>query len=240
MTNDAPRSRGFFAPHRQVFGPAVLRRLRASFYELTAGSSQDATSERELRAMARGEGSDTLRLRQRWFDVWRTPSPDLLEMVRPFTWVIFPPQVRHVSSTSHFVPWHQDTAYISLLGPLRHTRIVTCHIPLDDEPARRSTLQFTRAPQSELTHQPRDGFAAGLDIAPEDVVHFELSLGDCLFFGDHAVHRTYTPPGALIDRRSLEFRLIDPEDSIANKDYFDIELGTFRRRDGPMPEKLPL
>ena len=85
----------------------------------------------------------------------------------------------------------------------------------------------------ELPHEARDGFGAGLaDIPESDLVHYGLTLGDALVFGDLALHRTWVPPGAIVERRSLEFRLTRPEDSIADKDYFDVRAGEFVRRDG--------
>jgi hypothetical protein len=217
----------------------MLKQLRRLFDEIAAASRLTAETDRERQSVARGEGSDSLRLRRRWFDVWADPDPHLLASVRPYTWVIFPPQVRHISASHHHVPWHQDAGYIRLLGPRRHRKVLSCFVPLDDDPDNRSTLQFCRSVQSELAHIPRAGFAAGLDMRPSDVVHFDLSLGDCLLFGDLVVHRTFTPEGALTDRRSLEFRLIDPRDAIPDKDYFDIERQAFTRADGSVPTNLP-
>jgi len=63
-------------------------------------------------------------------------------------------------------------------------------------------------------------------------VHFDLTLGDALVFGDLTIHRTFLPPGATVERRSLEFRLVRPDEAIADKDYFDLDSGLFVRTDG--------
>jgi hypothetical protein len=63
-------------------------------------------------------------------------------------------------------------------------------------------------------------------------VHFHLRLGDALVFGDLAVHRTFIPLAATVERRSLEFRLVRRSDAIEAKDYFDVDSGLFVRTDG--------
>ena len=85
----------------------------------------------------------------------------------------------------------------------------------------------------ELDHVPGKGFGATLsDVNFSKLEHYELELGDCLIFGDLAVHRTFMPPGGMIERESLEFRLVRPDDALDIKDYFDIQAGGFVRTDG--------
>ena len=64
----------------------------------------------------------------------------------------------------------------------------------------------------------------------QDVFHFDLALGDALVFGDLALHRTFTPKGAHVERRSLEFRLIMPESARLGLDYFDLENVAFVKK----------
>ena len=214
-----------------LFRPEQLRALRARLDD--RAGSQAAEGERERAALARGESSDALRKDPAWYQVWRDPDARLLEAIRPFTWVVYPVQVRIVRALTHRVPWHQDIGYQQLLATRGHERIVTCFIPLDEDPANRTTLEFARMETGALVHEPADGFGAGLPRRSfEQTDSYRLALGDCLFFGDLAVHRTFVPPGANVERRSLEFRLVEPGDSLAEKDYFDIERGLFVRKDG--------
>ena len=223
-----------FVEHAKCLFPVeILRGLRQYLDTIQEERLAAAPTEREKAAVQRGETTDALRMDPRWFDAWRKPGAQLLKKVRPFTWVVFPPQVRIVREVSHLVPWHQDIAYQKNLGPRAHRQVFTCFVPLDEDPARRTTLQFALDRVSELRHAPMEGFGAGLQQAKfSKVEHYELSLGDCLLFGDWAPHRTYVPPDANVERRSLEFRLIQPRDALKDKDYFDIESGYFVRADG--------
>ena len=220
-----------------LFDPSLLSDLRAHLDAGCAGWEEEARTDRERRAVARGESPDAVRLDPRWYDVWRRPPRALLEAIRPMTWVVFPVQVRRVRAGAHFVPWHQDVAYQKLLGARGHRRHITCFLPLEPEPRLASTIQFATRAFPELPHEAPGGFGAGLDgIDIDDVEHHELALGDALLFGDLVLHRTYTPPSASVERRSLEFRLVTPEDALAFKDYFDVESGWFVRTDGSRRE----
>jgi hypothetical protein len=92
-------------------------------------------------------------------------------------------------------------------------------------------VEFWRTRMTEAPHATRDGFGAGLELAPHDAerAHFALELGDALVFGDLVPHRTFFPAGALPERRSLEFRLVRPEDALDGKDYFDLTRTAFTR-----------
>jgi hypothetical protein len=229
-TSDPRRS---FRHAPGLFDPEVLRRLRRYLDEIEPQRQAQAASPREAKAIARGESSDALRLDPRWFDAWRAPKAALFEAIGPYGWVVYPPQVRLVRALSHRVPWHQDAGYQRLLGPRAHLHHITCFVPIDDDPGNRTTLQFARLTLDELPHASRDGFGAGVAEIPEsELVAFDLALGDGLVFGDLALHRTWVPPGACVERRSLEFRLVRPQDSIPDKDYFDVRAGEFVRRDG--------
>ena len=216
---------------RAIFDPDALRALRHYLDTLAATRLAHGASEREQHAIARGESSDALRLDPSWFDAFRNPSRALLDAIGAHHWVAYPPQVRIVRRASHLVPWHQDVGYQRLLGARAHSRHITCFVPLDEDPQRRPSIEFALTSATELEHVARDGFGAGLDAAPPgERVAYALALGDALVFGDLVPHRTIVPDPARAERRSLEFRLVRPEDAVLDKDYFDVRAGTFVRR----------
>ena len=59
--------------------------------------------------------------------------------------------------------------------------------------------------------------------AKSDSFNFNLERGDALVFGDHTIHRTFTPPAKRVDRMSLEFRLIKEVDKLPDRDYFSLK-----------------
>lgn len=227
-------SRCYIEHANNVFSADTLRALRnylANIWDTRMAMTQ---TEHERRVVDSGVTSDAIRLDPIWFDAWRNADPARLAKFSPFRWVAYPPQVRFVRDhQKHLVPWHQDIGYQKLLGPKAHTRVITCFVPLDDNPSNRSTIQFAHGEYPEMSHKPVGAHGAGIDdVVRARLVHYQLSLGDCLIFGDHAVHRTYVPEEATVERHSLEFRLIDPANALDNKDYFDIDSGLFVRKDG--------
>jgi hypothetical protein len=229
-----PDDRCFLDHVRGMFPRTKMQALRDHFLKVEEARGRHAASEREQKALLRGETSDAMRMEDLWYDLWRDPAPAILDAIRPFTWVLFPAQVRHVrAAVSHEVPWHQDIGYMRLHGARAHRQIITCFVPMEPDPSKCTTLQFSRDRTGELVHGSMNGFGAGLDGSRfNDLVHFDLAFGDALVFGDLVLHRTYTPPGAAVERRSFEFRLIRPEHALDNKDYFDVERGAFVRTDG--------
>jgi hypothetical protein len=216
-----------------LFDPKLLKELRDYYSENEAKQADLLLSEREVKALSIGATADALRMDPRWFDVWRDPNYRILEHLGAYTWVIFPPQVRHIREIPHLVPWHQDAGYQKLIELGGHEKLITCWIPFDDEPRHHSTLQFCRDELPELEHQAFGSHGAGIELPNcMNVEHWALDLGDCLFFGHLAAHRTYVPPGAVVERHSFEFRLVRPNDAIDRKDYFDIKSGVFVRTDG--------
>lgn len=216
----------------RMFDPAVVHRLRAYLDQVHAERQALARSEREAAIARQGAGSDALRMDRAWFDLWRHPTARLREAVGPFCWIIFPPVVRVMTRADQRVPWHQDLAYQRLLGARGHERIITCFVPLDDDPARRPTVEFCASEERELEHHGEGIFAAGLTGEFPAGRHFLLRQGDALVFGDMALHRTYSPPDGPPERASLEFRLTRPEDARPGKDYFEIASGQIARTDG--------
>jgi hypothetical protein len=168
-----------------------------------------------------------------WFDLWRDLPPVSRDRLGPYVWVIFPPQLRHIRTREHLVPWHQDLAYQRLLGTRAHRQVVTCFVPLEHEPDRVSGLEFADDADGILLHEAEGAHGASIPSPGfERIRRFSLNCGDVLLFGDHAPHRTVPGPDGTIDRRSFEFRLIEPADAIDGKDYFDIRRGRFIRTDG--------
>ena len=121
----AMQSRTFVEHVRGMFQPALLRDLRRYLNAIDAERPADAQTDREKAAINRGESSEALRMDVRWYDVWRNATPHMLDAVRPYTWVVFPPQVRIVREIPHSVPWHQDIGYQKLLGPRAHRQVIT-------------------------------------------------------------------------------------------------------------------
>ena len=231
--NDSARNR--VAHVRAAIAAEQLRAIRTYLEQVSAQRQAQAGTDRERIAIARGEGSDALRLDPTWMDAFRNPSRTLLDALGDATWVAFPPQVRSVAASHHLVPWHQDVAYQRLLGPRGHDRHVTCFVPLDEDPAPRPTVEFVVGQFDELAHGEAAGFGAGLpDAPPGPHALFQLTLGDALVFGDLVPHRSFVPDPSRPERRSLEFRIVRPCDAVAGKDYFDILSGTFTRRSPAM------
>jgi hypothetical protein len=235
-------NRVFVKQVKGLFKPELLTMLREKVSDLGNKQSRESISEREKNAVERGESTDTLRMQTTWYDVWKDPVARsiLLDAIAPFTYVIYPVQVRHVRKAhQHHVPWHQDIAYIRLLGKRSHLQVITCFIPLEAEPAKCTTIQYAfdnhENPDHVYKHTPLEGFGAGIaDLDFKNVKHFDLELGDALIFGDHTLHRTYLPENCNVERRSLEFRLVLPEHAICDKDYFDIKSLAFVRFDADM------
>ena len=149
--------------------------------------------------------------------------------MRPFTRLIFPLQIRHILRVDQRVPWHQDIGYQVLRGDRAQIQVITCFVPVDPDPTSVPTVEFAVGEFPALAHEAFGDHGATLKISEiPDTVHFELSCGDALVFGDHAPHQTYVPSHlANRDRWSFEYRLVMPEDCLAGSDYFDIEEGIF-------------
>jgi hypothetical protein len=218
---------------RGVFDRTVLAATLAHYDAIEAERQAIIQSERDASKRRIGAATDALRFDPRWYDLWRDPK--LAGVFHPFTWVTFPVQLRHVERPDHLVPWHQDVAYMSLL-PRRHARIVTCFIPLELEPARVSTLEFAVDRYEPLAHRPVGDYGAVTAEPPGEKVRFDLVSGDAVVFGDHVPHRSIAAIDGRLDRRSFEFRLVMPDEALADKDYFDITRGLFTRTDGSKRE----
>lgn len=239
------KGRAFVRQLIGTFNPDILTNLRDRLDHFERLETSSPLSQREHFAQKRGELNDYGRMQDFWWDVWRKPlsKPNLTKILEPFTWVVFPPNVRSIKrSAGQRTPWHQDAGFIKLLPPERqHSKIITVFLPLEEDPSSHTTLEFSLEnidSPTELTHEPKDDFGAGLNCDPKDRFHHKLSLGDALVFGDLTLHRTFTPPNCRLERRSLEFRLCIPSDGLREKDYFDITSGMFVTIDGSQKERL--
>lgn len=224
-----------FAVHvPAAFDPGCLRDVRTFMDSVEEPLNRRPETNHERSIIASGASSNKLRSMPEWFSVWRTTSIAMSMFLDRWRWAAFPPIVRHVKKTEHFVPWHQDAAYQRILGPRGHRKVITCFVPLDEEPFERSTIQFDLNPKNiKIPHIPIGLHGAGIpDHRPTKIGKFDLDLGDALIFGDLAIHRTFAPPNCDDERRSLEFRIVNPENSIDQKDYYDVVRGTYVRKDG--------
>jgi hypothetical protein len=158
----------------------------------------------------------------------------LCQVFDPYTYIIFPAQIRELKADSNPVPWHQDSGYQKAMGPRAHSRVITCFLPLNADASRRATLEFALDVHGHLDHKSTELFRAILD--GDDFrrrEYYILEQGDALVFGDCVPHRTFTPPGAIQERTTIEYRLIRPEDALPDKDYFDCRTATFVTTSGP-------
>ena len=236
---EAKKSPWFLKHGRGMFEPEVLRGLRKYFSAREGEQYAGPLTERQKAAQKIGVASDALRMEPIWFDAWRNPTEHTWDTIGPYSWIISPPQVRHMRGAPALVPWHQDMADQRLLGPRAHKELITCWVPLDEEPSGRVTLQFCLDEIPEMEHLSMGAHGVVVETLESDnLALFELELGDCLLFGALTPHRTYVPPEAPVDRHSFEFRLIRPEEALDTKDYFDVGTGLFVRKDGSTRERI--
>ena len=201
---------------QNAFDPNKLREV--ANHLSTRFSGQHPGSAREQKRVFQGVATDEVRFDPKWNEVWERASETLLAVLANHLFVIYPNQMRFICMPRHLVPWHQDSMYVKSKGmPL------TCFVPLDDDPANRSTLMFAEWDGGEIPHAPEDKYGGyELDQQFTDTEYFNLSLGDCLVFGDLCPHKTFVPQGCNISRRSLEFRLLGEDQLQAGHDYFSI------------------
>lgn len=220
--NDGIVSRNFFGHFKNVFDPQLIRTLRDEAVSYNDEDHLKSAKESSALKKDMGLATDITRLRMRWFDLWRS-AKRLPEIFGPYQWIIYPIQIRLLETEAQMVPWHQDAGYQKRMGARAHPRVVTCFIPLEDEPSKYATLAFAKKASGELEHNQVSFHGAVLKEKSFDFTYFNLDLGDCLVFGDHAIHQTYLPPGATLKRRTFEVRHVAPAEALLDKDYFDLE-----------------
>jgi hypothetical protein len=232
-----PNDRHYLAHAKGLFSPESIDMVYRHFEAIEQTRQTELRSTTDEQRVRIGAATDALRLDDMWYEPWRQFAPESLERNRPFTWVLFPVQLRHVTVINHLVPWHQDIGYVRRMQRI-HARLVTCFVPLDPDPANGSTLEFAVGPHHEATHRPVGDHGAVIEQDFAETVRFELKRGDAILFGDHVPHRTVAAANGNIDRRSFEYRLVVPSEALDDKDYFDIEANCFVRTDGTRKEKI--
>ena len=222
--------RNFVRVVRNVLSAEALVDLRNSIIAAESKISGTAQQSQNPRAVIQGVAPDVIRVNTQWYNVWRNADlTGFLDVCAASNQMIFPPQIRHIRKPPHFVPWHQDAAYQKALGDRGHAQVMTCFVPLDDEPFLRTTFEFALSPVQTLAeHGDGEVFHNVMsDSGLMETRTFDLNLGDVLLFGDLIPHRTFLPSGKLLERRSMEYRLTRREFTIAGKDYFDLETRKF-------------
>lgn len=229
-------STNFLFKLKGFFPKDVLLDLREDIAAARKAIVTDVSDERSLAANKVGIAPDCLRLNQKWYDIWKKADLSMWpQQIQEFSHIIYPPQIRTVTQSDYFVPWHQDEAYIRALGDRGHKRFLVCFLPLEDNLNERPTLQFCRnANQEFVEHITRPEYRMNqFDIRDEDQPCEEerltvpLELGDVLLFGSHVFHRTYYGGDNMQQRRSLEFRFTDAPSTLNDKDYYDLNQQQF-------------
>jgi len=217
----------------RLFDPAVMIEVLRHFEAVEPEYQNRVLTEKDEKFLRIGASTDAFRFDPVWYDLWRKAPEGTVERFRPYTWIVYPVQIRHIHAGSHLVPWHQDIGYQVLLGKRAHRQVITCFVPLEERPSDCAGLEFAVGDFDTLPHEPFGDHGAALPgFTCDQSVRPQLSMGDALVFGDHAPHQTVVPEGGRVERRSFEFRLIDPADAIDGKDYFDLERRIFVRTDG--------
>jgi hypothetical protein len=221
-----------------LFSAQILEQTYRHFESIEASRQNDLRTETDEQRVRIGSATDALRFDAMWYEPWRHIAAEKVDDLRPFTWVLYPVQLRHVTAAGHLVPWHQDIGYVRRMKRV-HPKLITCFVPLDPNPAQRSTLEFARGSFDEFFHHPVGDHGAVIKEREfSSTIHFQLAQGDAILFGDHVPHRTIPSPQGTIDRRSFEYRLVVPSDALDDKDYFDIESRCFVRTDGSKRDRI--
>ena len=214
------------------FNKATIKNIYHEFASLAEDKeNNNPKSEREEKLKSQGIMNDKIRMSKEWYKLWEEFS--FSDKTNDFELVMYPVIVRNIKDSSkHNVPWHQDSAYMNALPESkRPSEVMTCFIPIEENPFNHSTVQFAYTEnQSEEQFWEHQGFVGNYGLGIEDSklprienkFHFELELGDSLLFGDRILHRTYVPTGKISKRKSLEFRLIKRLDMKKGYDYYDL------------------
>ncbi|MBC7907737.1 MAG: hypothetical protein H7Y60_13475 [Rhodospirillaceae bacterium] len=223
-------TRAFVHHMTTLLDPTVLADVVRHFDAVETERQAQVVQDHEAGRVRIGASTDAFRQDPRWYDPWRAISPETIDRMRPYTWLLYPVMVRHITAAGHLVPWHQDIAYVRRMARV-HQRVITCFVPLEPNPAQAASLEFATGDFPALDHVPWDDHGVGIAGAPfPHTIHFPLAFGDALVFGDHTPHRTIPAPDGSIDRRSFEYRAVIPAEALDDKDYFDLERGCMVRR----------
>jgi len=206
-----------------VFNKTILNSLRKKIISIQKKINQKKISEKEIMAIKRGEMPDNIRLNLRWYRIFKN-NKIFLKKILPFSYVMYPPQIRNVKKKLDMVPWHQDRAYMKLLKNKAPRKTLTCFVPLNQNPKNHSSIEFAiHKDKKNLKHQVVGLFNRGIIKNFQKKKRFKLNLGDALVFDDRIIHRTYFKNNKTDNRYSLEFRMASVDKLTNNKDFFSIE-----------------
>lgn len=206
-----------------VFDKTILNSLRKKIISIQKKINQKKISEKEIMAVKRGEMPHSIRLNLRWYSIFKK-NKIFLKKILPFSYVMYPPQIRNVKKKLDMVPWHQDRAYMRLLKNKAPKKTLTCFVPLNQNPKNHSSIEFAiHKKKKNLKHQVVGLFDRGIIKKFQKKKRFKLNLGDALVFDDRIIHRTYFKNKKTDNRYSLEFRMTSKDKLTKNKDFFSIE-----------------
>ena len=219
-------SSNFVYHFKDVFDKKILRSLKKRIIitqKKVSKKKKHKMSQREMAAINRGEMSDDVRLNTIWYKIYKKNFL-FLKKILPFSYVMYPPQIRNVKKKHDKVPWHQDRAYMKLLGKKAPKKTITCFVPLNESPKDHSSIEFAILKNKKvLKHQKVGLFNRGLKIKIDKKKRFNLNLGDALVFDDRILHRTYFKNKNKENRFSLEFRMTSKKLLTKKKDFYSIE-----------------
>jgi len=232
--------RNFLIIARAVFKKEDLRLMRESVikneFKVNSTNSEQKESERL------GIASDEIRLNEEWFHPFKNASlANLEEAVPEFNQITFPPMIRSVRNLQSYVPWHQDSRYVMDARGIRgHNEVITCFVPLNEEPDDHPSLEFfLNSNQGAEHHIVRGGvtynkYDLPKDSYPEPEKCFrpKLSLGDALVFGMDTLHRTFSRKTPFQPRYSVEYRITKLSQIMPGKDYYDMVSRRFYHNKG--------
>ena len=228
-----PDARSFSLHGAGLFDPDFVLRLRSRLEAFEDSGDNQPSGAREAKAVRLGGFVDKIRMDDCWYEIWRSRHETLAAYFQPFTFVSFPPFIRHLTEAPQLVPWHQDAGYQHLRGARAHSRVITCFLPLEPNPAKSATLEFAEGSFDLMPHEDEGDHGAVLTQAISGERRtYDLNAGDALVFGDFAPHRTVEPSGSVPDRYSIEFRLVAPGEAVPGNDYFCLKEGCFVQPDG--------
>jgi hypothetical protein len=219
---------------KKIFNSADLKLLRKIFLKLKKiekNTEQSCFSEKEKMAIERGETSNKIRQNKIFFKIFKKNKKKIINTLFPYNYIMYPPNMRIVGKKKNIVPWHQDKAYMKLLGKRAPKKIITCFVPLNNYPWKCSTLEFAVNEKNILhKHKKMHSFNCGIKKKFLNIKSFKLKLGDVLIFDDRIPHRTKFLNKSVENRISIEFRITTPKYITKNKDFYDIEKSKFVRK----------
>ena len=88
------KSKNYLQHSKGTFNPEVLRDAKDKLEELSSHDQNDSISRREKIGQEYGLFSDNLRMSPLWYNCWKSDVTELLDTFSPYTWLLYPTQVR--------------------------------------------------------------------------------------------------------------------------------------------------